>query len=126
MTRSTGTSGLIFWGVAAESDHGVAHCGEIHHGGHAGEVLHQHARGAEGDLGLDLAEVAEPRDGGGDVVLLHRAVVLEPQQVLEDDLHREGQSRRIGEAGLLGMGDRVVGIGFVADGEGLAGVKAVE
>ncbi len=65
--------------VTAERHHGVAHRREIHHGGHAGEVLHQHARGPEGDLGLDLAAVAEPGDGGRDVVLLHRAVVLEPE-----------------------------------------------
>jgi hypothetical protein len=50
MTRSTGTSGLIFFGVAAERLHGVAHGGEVDDRGHAGEVLHQHAGRAEGDL----------------------------------------------------------------------------
>ena len=36
--------------VAAEGDDGVAHRGEVDDGGHAGEVLHQDARGGEGDL----------------------------------------------------------------------------
>ena len=58
MTRSTGTSGLIFLGIAAELRHGVAHRGEIDHGRHAGEVLHQHARRAEGDLALGRAVVS--------------------------------------------------------------------
>jgi tetratricopeptide (TPR) repeat protein len=62
MTRSTGTSGLIFSG-RRRALHGVAHGGEIDHGGHAGEVLHQHARRAEGDLVLGLALVLQP---GGD------------------------------------------------------------
>ena len=43
--------------IAAERAHGIAHCGEIDHGGDAGEVLHQHAGGAEGDLALALARL---------------------------------------------------------------------
>ena len=41
--------------VAAELRHRVAHRGEIDHGGHAGEVLHQHARRPERDLAVALA-----------------------------------------------------------------------
>ena len=37
-------------GVAAEVGHRVAHRGEVDDRGHAGEVLHDHARGREGDL----------------------------------------------------------------------------
>ena len=47
-------------GVAAELEHAVAHGGEIDHGGDAGEVLHQHAGGAEADLLAGLALVVEP------------------------------------------------------------------
>ena len=39
-------------GIAAERLHGVAHGGEIDHRRHAGEVLHQHARRAEGEFVL--------------------------------------------------------------------------
>jgi hypothetical protein len=46
--------------VAAEVRHGVAHRGEIDDRRHAGEVLHQHARRAIGDLFLGLAAVGEP------------------------------------------------------------------
>jgi hypothetical protein len=31
--------------IAAQLDHRFAHGGEVDHGGHAGEVLHQHAAG---------------------------------------------------------------------------------
>ena len=44
--------------IAAERAHGVAHGGKIDHGGDAGEVLHQHARRAEGDLAVALARSA--------------------------------------------------------------------
>ena len=50
MTRSTGTSGLIFFGSPPSFLHGVAHGGEIDDRRHPGEVLHQHARRTEGDL----------------------------------------------------------------------------
>ncbi len=52
MTRSTGESGLILLGVAAELRHRLAHGGEIDHRRHAGEILHQHPRRAERDLAL--------------------------------------------------------------------------
>ena len=81
-------------GVAAEIGHRVAHRGEVDDGGDAGEVLEQHARGAEGDLvsgrGLRLpgAERADRvgADGGA---------VLAAQQVFEQDAQREGQPREI-------------------------------
>ena len=43
--------------IAAERAHGIAHCGEIDHGWNTGEILHQHAGGAEGDLALALARL---------------------------------------------------------------------
>ena len=91
MTRSTGTSGLILLRVAAQRCHRVAHGGEIDHGGHAGEILHQHARRAEGDLAvaLPLLRATAPcRDVvGGD-----RAPVLVAQQILQQHLERERQA----------------------------------
>ena len=112
--------------VAAERHHGVAHRREIDHRRHAGEVLHQHARGAERDLDLGLAAVLEPADHGLDVGLLDRAVVLVAEQVLEQHLHREGQAARIRQAVLLGLGDRVDGVGLGAGLDGLAGLEAVD
>ena len=48
ITRSTGTSGLTFSGVAAEPGDAVAHGGEIDHGRNAREILHQDAGRLEG------------------------------------------------------------------------------
>ena len=45
-----GNQRIDFLRIAAQQLHGVAHGGEIDHRRHAGEVLHQHARGPEGDL----------------------------------------------------------------------------
>src|SRR5690606_13625821 len=47
--------------IGAELGGGVAHGGEIDDCGNAGEILHQHARGAEGDFDLVLAAIHEPR-----------------------------------------------------------------
>ena len=112
--------------VAAERHHGVAHGGEVDHRRHTGEVLHQPPRGAERDLDLGLALLVEPADGGLDVGLLDRAVVLVAQQVLQDHLHGEGQRGGGGEAVLLGRGNGVVGVGLAAGFERLAGLEAVE
>ena len=56
--------------IAAERHHRVAHRGEIDHRRHAGEILHQHARRAKGDLVLLLAAIVEPRGDRLDVCLL--------------------------------------------------------
>ena len=69
MTSSAGTSGLIFDGVAAEVGHRVAHRGEVDDRGHAGEVLHDHARGREGDLLATGSAFASQRRQRLDVLL---------------------------------------------------------
>ncbi len=52
-------------GIAAEGRHRVAHGGEVHDGGHAREVLEDHARGQERDLrGRRRRPAARPRDDG--------------------------------------------------------------
>ena len=88
-------------GVAAEGGHGVAHRGEVDDGGHAGEVLHEHARGREGDL---VGGLVGGHPGGErlDVLRAYADAVLGAQQVLEQDLEREGQPRDI-EARLQGV-----------------------
>ncbi len=105
---------IDFLRIAAELSPRVAHGGEIHHGGHAGEVLHQHARRAIGDFVLGLALVIEPAGDGFDVVGDDGVPVLEAQQVFEQDFQRVGQAGDAGEPGLLGVRQRIVGIGLAA------------
>jgi hypothetical protein len=84
-------------GTAAESGERVAHRGEVHHAGHAGEVLQEDPRGAEGDL-LVHGLLHIPGGECLDVVGLHECAILVSQQVLEEHLEREGERRR-GRAG---------------------------
>ena len=88
MTISAGASGLILDGVAAEVGHRLAHGGEVDDAGHAGEVLHDHARRGELDLlvGLGVGVPAGERLDvvGGDVL-----AVLGAQQVLQQHLEAE-------------------------------------
>ena len=112
--------------ILAQALHRVAHRGEIDHGGHAGEVLHQHAGRAEGDLLLVPAAVLEPAGDARDIVLGDRAAVLEAQQVLQQHLQRIGQLRNALEAVLLGGLQAEIGIGLRTDLEGLLGLEAVE
>ena len=92
MTRSTGHQRVDLVRVAAERLHGVAHGGEIDDGRNAGEILHQHAGGAEGDLLLVLAAIFRPGGDRLDVGLLDRAAVLVAQQVLEQTFIEKGRS----------------------------------
>ena len=75
--------------VAAEAGDRVAHRGEVGDRGHAGEVLHQHARGHELQLAVadflrGAAAVGERADVvGGDV-----DAVFAAQQVLEQNAQR--------------------------------------
>ncbi len=93
MTRSTGISGLIFCGIAAETLHGAAHGGQIDDAGDAGEILQHDARGLEGDFdfgrrrGVPGGEVA-------DVVLGDFVAVAVAQQRFEQDANGEREPRR--------------------------------
>ena len=80
--------------VAAEVGHGIAHGGEVHHRGHAGEVLQQHPSGHEGDLPV-RRELTRPAGEGADVVRAHRDAVLVAQQVLQQDPQRIGEPRDV-------------------------------
>ena len=55
------------FGIAAERPHRVAHGGEVDHRRHAGEILHQNARRAEGDLAIALLR-RQPGGHGLDIV----------------------------------------------------------
>ena len=101
-------------GVAAERLHAVAHGSEVDDRRHAGEVLHQHARGPEADLLVRGALVDEPGRDRLDVGLGDGAAVLVAQEVLEQHLHGEGQLRDALEAVRLGEGKRIVDVGLAA------------
>src|SRR5207244_7110488 len=97
-----------------------AHGGEIDDGGHAGEVLEEHARRHERDLALRGTR-GLPREERLDVLARHAPAVLAAQQVLEQDLEREGQPRGA-------LAQRVEAIDQelrAADLEDASGVKAV-
>ena len=112
-------------GVAAERLHRIAHRREIDHRRHAGEILHQHARGAERDFMLELALLQPLRDRD-DVVLLDGAAVFVAQQVFQQHLHRIGKLGNPLQTILLGGGQAVIDVGFAADLEGLLAFEAVE
>ena len=81
-------------GIAAEVAHRVAHRGEVDDRGHAGEVLEQHPRGRVGDLAARLVG-RDPFRQRLDVGRLDRAPVLVSEEVLEEDLERERQTRNV-------------------------------
>ena len=112
--------------IAAKRDHRVAHRGEIDHGRHAGEVLHQHPRRAEGDFVLRLAAIVDPRRDRLDVFLLDRAPVFVAQQVFEHDLEREGKLGNPGEPVPLRRFQGVNLVGLRPDGQCFAALEAVE
>ena len=108
--------------VAADLRHRVAHRRQVDDGGHAGEVLHQHPRGLEGDLDAGLGR-GVPGGDRLDVVGGHRDPVLEPQHVLQQHLDRVGQPGDV-EA-LLQRVEAEDLVGAPADLEGRAGAKGV-
>ena len=112
--------------IAAKRDHRVAHRGEIDHGRHAGEVLHQHPRRAEGDFVLLFAAIVDPRRDRLDVFLLDRAPVFVAQQVFEHDLEREGKLGDAGEAVLLRRFQGIDLISLRPDRQCFAALEAVE
>ena len=111
--------------IAAERRHGVAHGGEIDHRRHAGEILHQDARRAEGDLLVALALLQPLRDAanivGGDA-----PPVLVAQQIFEQHLEREGQARDPGKPVGLGLFQVEIVVGLAVDIERAPAIEAVE
>ena len=78
-------------GVAAEVRHRLAHGRQVDDAGHAGEVLHDHARRRELDLLVGVG-VGVPAGEGPDVVGGDVGAVLGAQQVLEQHLQGERQA----------------------------------
>ena len=108
--------------VAPHVAHRVAHRGQVDDRGHAGEVLHHHAGGGEGNL---LARVLGRVPAGQRVYVLgpNRLSVLVAKEVLEQDLQRERQPRHV-VLGLEGV-QAVDLVRALTDGELGFGVEAV-
>ena len=110
--------------VAAQRGHRVAHRGEVDDGGHTGEVLEQHARGAEGDL-LGRRRLRLPRPDGLDLLACDGRAVLAAQEVLEEDAEGEGQPRQVAAERVGGSVEPVDGVGGAAGLEARARAEAV-
>src|SRR5262249_18578855 len=120
-----GHQGIDLGGIAAECLHGIAHGGEIDNGGNAGEVLHQHARRSIGDLHV-RALALQPVEYRANILRPDGTTIFVPQQVLDQHLEGERQSRKPVEPILLGVGKRKVLVRLGADLEGLAALEAVK
>ena len=112
--------------IAAERCHGVAHRRQVDDRRHAGEVLHQHARRAIGDLDAGGALVGEPAGDRLDAFLGDRAAVLVAQQVFEQHLHRIGQLGDPRQPVLLRLDQAEIDVLGAADRERPAAIEAVE
>ena len=111
--------------IAAEPGHGVAHGGEIDHRRHAGEILHQHARRAEGDL-LVAPALLQPFGDAANVVGRDAAPILVPQQIFQQHLERERQAGDAGQPVGLGLFQIEIIVGLAADIERAPAIEAVE
>ena len=112
--------------IAAERRHRVTHRREIDDGGHAGEVLHEHARRPEGDFVFFFAAVFRPGGHRLDVLLLDGAAVLVAQQILDHDFQRERQLGDACEPVLFRSLEREDVIGLGPDGQRFAAFETVE
>ena len=112
-------------GVAAQAQNAIAHRRQVNHGRNPGEILHQHAGRAIGDFARIAPAVRTPFGKGADVVDRNRLAILEPQHVFQHHLKSGGQAGKGPKPGGLCGGDRVVGNGLAACGQGLAGLRAV-
>ncbi len=95
--------------VAAKRHDAVAHCREVHNRGHTGEILHQHAGRAVGDLTWVFAAVGAPFSKGLDVVDADGLAIFKPEHVLQHDFQCGRKLGEIAQTGSLGSGNRVIG-----------------
>eukprot|EP00760_Papus_ankaliazontas_P031102 PhM_4_TR5182/c1_g1_i1/m.99095 len=108
-----GDEGVHAHGVALEAGDAVTHGGEVHHGGHTGEVLHEDASGAEGDL--DLLGRRLPVHNVLDVLRGDAEVVAVAGDALEEDADRDRELCDV----FAKLRDVENLDGLVADGHGL-------
>ena len=82
--------------VTTDPLHGLAHRGEVHHRRHPGQVLEDHPRRRERDLGIRLG-LRVPLSEGGHVLRGDVASVLVPEQVLQQNFQAERQVTDAGD-----------------------------
>ena len=124
MTRSTGTSGLIF--LASPPSLPMASrmaARSTTAGTPVKSCISTRAR-AEVDLLDRLAAVLQPVGEGCDVGLLDRGAVLVAQQVFQQHAQREGQAAEVTDL-LLDRLEAEIGVAPAADLQRLAGLEAV-
>ncbi len=82
-----GKQRIDFVGIAAKTADGVAHRGEVHHGGDAGEILHQDAGGHEGNFAGNIlrrgGRFGLPTSQRLNVVAMDGAIVFVAEKIFE-------------------------------------------
>ena len=104
--------------------HGATHGGQVGHRRHAGEVLHQHPGRAIGDL-CTRTRIVCPVGQAFDIGTGYRLPVLEPEQVLQQDLQRHGQARYGTGASRFRLGQAEIVVGDPLDGKCAPALEAV-
>ena len=112
-------------GIAAEIGRGVAHGGKVDDRRHAGEILHQDAGGAVGDLAVGSA-LLHPFGDRLDVVGGDAAPVFEAQQIFQQHLEGKRQAAYAVKAVLFCLRQRKIGVGLAADIHRLAGIEGID
>ena len=111
-------------GIAAQPCHRRPHRRQIHHAGHAGEVLHDHTRGLERQL--DLGRVGRvPVRQPADVLLGHGEAVHLAQQRLQQHLDRKRQPGDLAKASLFERGEAVIDHRLARAGKASSGVEGI-
>ena len=108
--------GIDLSGLPPHLPHRIPHRGQVDHGGHPREVLQQDAAGAEGDLPIGLRPRV-PCGQTADVVGRDRRSIFVAQQVLQQHLEGERQSRHVKPLRAQGV-EPVIVVGLPIDGEG--------
>jgi len=117
---------IDLFGIASQRNHRVAHGGEVDHGRNTGEVLHQHAGGAIGDLAFNRTLVVQPFGNRQDLRLIDGAAIFMAKQVLEQDLHGKGKLGDAGETVGFRFRKTVIDIVLAVDGKDGATIETVE
>jgi hypothetical protein len=119
-------------GVATQPGERVAHGGEVDDRRHAGEVLHEHPLGGEGDLVGGVAGplavtlgIGAPVRHGDDVVGRDVRPVLVTKEVFQEDLDGVGQTRNVVPLAERRRRDVEDLVGAVADREVRSGIEGV-
>ncbi|MNE34588.1 hypothetical protein D3C80_1283160 [compost metagenome] len=110
--------------VAAGLGHGCAHGGQVDHGRHAGEVLHQYPCRAVLDLAVGTP-LFEPVGQRREVAAGDGLAIFPAQQVFQQHFQRHRQALQVAEAE-GGVGQAVIVVETIIDRQGLEGFQAIE